>query len=216
MRSCRRRPSRTSCAGRPSSIAVSASVRVRIDVAAVPGEAEHPVRDGVDERLQPPLALAIEPDQQGDRDGRRRQVPGRQQDRLDPFGQLGDPADQVDDQAGKEDDAGHEDGRQLPARARRCDQPATDDHDRRHRRERQTAVQAGALVGDDREARRVEDVEGGGPDRQDRDGDPIDARLQLAARIGEDEGEQDDRGRVLERQRDLADDAGSRTGRGSR
>ncbi len=36
--------------------------------------------------------------------------------------------------------------------------------------------------------------------------DPIDARLQLAARIGEHEREQEDRGRILERQRDFADE----------
>ena len=43
-------------------------------------------------------------------------------------------------------------------------------------------------------------------DREDGDRDPVDPRLEAPARIGQDQGEQDDRGGVLERERELVDD----------
>ena len=67
-----------------------------VEVAAIAREAEHPVGDGVDERLEAVLALAVEADQQGDRDRGRREVLRRDEDRADVVGDVGDPADDVD------------------------------------------------------------------------------------------------------------------------
>ena len=139
------------------------SFAARVDVLSVAREAEHPVRDGIDERLQPSLALPIETDQQSDRDRSRCQIPCREEDRLDALGQVRDPADQVDDQAGEEDHPGDEYRCQLSTGAGRGDQPAPDDDGGGQRRERQATVETIALVGDDREARREEEIEGVAP-----------------------------------------------------
>ena len=147
------------------------------EVRAVAVEPDHPIRDRVDDRPQPPLALAVEPDQQRHRDGRRRQVPGRDQDRRHVLGHVGDPADEVDDQDRQEDEPGDEDRQELPSRARGRDQPAPDDHDGRHRREGQAAVEPGRARIDVEQRRREEEVEAGRADGQDRDGRPIDASM---------------------------------------
>ena len=88
-----------------------------VDVAAVAGEPEHPVRDDIDECLQTLLALTIEADEQSDRNRCGSEIPDREEDGLDALRQLGEPADQVDDQSRQEDHAGHEDRSQLSTRA---------------------------------------------------------------------------------------------------
>ena len=113
------------------------------EIRAVAIEPHHPVRDRVDDRPQPSLALAVEPDQQRDGDGRRRQVAGRDQDRRHVLGDVGDAAGEIDHQDRQEDEPGDEDRQELPSRARGRDQPAPDDHDGRHRREGEAAVQPG-------------------------------------------------------------------------
>ena len=115
-------------------------------------------QDGVDDRPQPALALAVEPDQQRHRDRGRRKVAGRDQYRRHVLRDVGDPSDEVDQQGRQEDEPGDEDRQELPPRAGGCDQPAPDDHDRRHRRKSHAAVQPGGAwidVNSDVEKRRL-------------------------------------------------------------
>ena len=114
---------------------------VRLDVPAVVRETDHPVGDGFDQRALAPFALAVEADQEGDRDRRGREVPGRDEDRPDVIGDVGDAADDVDGQRRHEHDARDQHGQQVAARSRGRDHPATEDHDGGHGREREAPVE---------------------------------------------------------------------------
>ena len=109
----------------------STSVPARLDVPALVGEADHPVREGLDQRALAALALAVEADQERDRDRRRREVPGRDQDGADVVRDVGDAADDVDEQRHHEHQARDQHGQQVAPRTRGRDDPATEDHDRR-------------------------------------------------------------------------------------
>ncbi len=174
------------------------------EIVAIAVEADHPVRDRVDDRPQPALALAVEPDEQRDRDGGRREVAGRDQYRRHILGDVGDPSDEVDHEGGQEDEPGDEDRQQLPPRAGGAIS---------QRRTMTTVVIVARArppyspVGPDRreQRRREEDVEAVAPTARIATATRSTRDVEPAARIGEDQGKEQDGGGVLEGQADLVD-----------